>query len=60
MLPPYELETDAFPPLVEIAVDLGSLGTIRVWTDALRARNLPQTREGALRLALELAADDSA
>ena len=58
MLPPYELETDAGPPVVEIAVDCGSLGVIRVWTAALRARGRPATRGGATQLAYDLLADD--
>ena len=59
MLEPFELDIDAGPPVVEIAVDCGSLGTIRVWTEALRARDLPANQAGATALAYQLLSNDS-
>lgn len=59
MLEPFELETDAGPPVVEIAVDCGSLGMVRVWTEALRARDLPANKAGATALAYQLLSNDS-
>lgn len=54
---PSELDYDCTPPLVEYYVDT-PLGPIRVWSEALVARDLPDNFTGAKRLAYELLAND--
>lgn len=53
MLAPYENDTDAGPPVVEIAIDT-PLGIVRTTTFALAARGLSTDHAGATRLALDL------
>ena len=60
MLQPYDFDhSDDFEHYCEIIVDT-PLGYRRVSYEALRARNIPTTEQGALALALTLDADDSA
>lgn len=57
---PYEVDhSDDAEQYAEIVVET-PLGYRRVSFEALRARNYPLTQRGALRLALDLEADESA